>query len=228
MLLSPNGPPQANNRVASNDQHPSEQEQSLRREKALREKLMHERAKQEEAAENRRREAAYHGTKAKAQHTAEACRATESLTNRKDRVTISDIPLAMQGGNDMNLRKDFLRNHIDIKAIVDDLNAANPTYVDYTHVTVNRRQTKDSPEPIATQEDITLLMTIVSLKGRTSVRTCPRNGRCTHIIHVEEGETWTFPLYPDRSWGHTVDIHTEAEDAAWLELRTGHGMQCKD
>jgi hypothetical protein len=111
---------------------------------------------------------------------------------------------------------------------VDEFNAANPTYVDYTHVTVNRRQTKESPEPIATQEDMNLLMTMVSLRGRTSVRTCPRNGRCTHIIHVEEGETWTFPLYPDRSWGHTVDIHTEAEDAAWLELRTGHGMQCKD
>jgi hypothetical protein len=149
----------------------------------------------------------------------------ELLTNRSSRITLCDDPYAMQGGLDMNLRKDYLRNHDEIRAIMAQANPNRPAHEPFAHVTVNRRQAKEDTADIQVTLDMNICMTIVSLRGHIQIHT--REPKRT-IADIKAGETWTLPTAKERSWGERILINADSENAVWIELRTGRGMRCKD
>jgi hypothetical protein len=186
---------------------PSEERKKTNRqqekEKHLREKLVKQKADKERAARERNprpRTATTTEKRMQLEIDPEATADAELLTNRRKRITLCDDPYAMQGGLDMNLRKDYLRNHEEIRAIMAQANTNWPAHEPFAHVTVNRRQAKEDTEDIQVTMDMNICMTIVSLRGHIKIHT--REPRRT-IADIKAGETWTLPTTKEGSWGGT-------------------------
>jgi hypothetical protein len=149
----------------------------------------------------------------------------ETLTSRKPRITLSDQPLAMQGTDDMNMRKDFLRNHKEIESIAMEANSNRPNLADFVHVTVNIDRDEQKRVTIAVLQRMNTLATYVCLRGTARIHT---RGQTRIIADLSPGQTWTLPTTKERIWGDQLQISPTTPKTIWLELRTGEGMRCKD